>query len=622
MADRGLKWITFLRKYGPIACNDNMYDEHIRRSAKWAGFQPFEFEHPYEEEVKSCFRRDADRVTSVVLTGTAGDGKSHLCGRIWRFLGGDEAEWMSDSIYYKIDAVIVGKPVTVHVIRDLTALPDTDDGGNYATKDELLRLASRAVREEDPRDVFLIAGNDGQLLEEWHRLPPDEDTSAVGLATEEMLVEDLQESPDVGLRLFNMSRVDSALLLDRAIAAFLEHPGWECCYQEADSSGFFGDRCPIRHNYELLKSSLVQSRLRSLFELCDYSDLHIPIRRVFLVLANAVLGHPDVRDRLMRPADVATVVHEGTVHKASLFNNVFGGNLKNTRRESLEVFEFLNGFSIGHETSNRIDNILIFGEDDPILQPHFDALLKADDFYGADDSYYAARKRYVEGGEEDSETVTDFWDILVSQRRGLFFKIAGDEEDELRLWELSVFKSAGEFLSKVVAVTRSGRKANRSIVARLVRGLNRVFAGMMVDSDSKLVLAAGVSPFSHARVSLMLEEMVSVTPRLGEKVEVVPDPRTGRPVLLVALGQDLECRLRLTLTRYEFLVRVADGHLPASFSRECYEDITAFKTRLLSKLVERREQAGDDDASYSTFRMLALDVNGNPYDEVVEVAND
>jgi len=77
----------------------------------------------------------------------------------------------------------------------------------------------------------------------------------------------------------------------------------------------------------------------------------------------------------------------------------FGGNLSDIRREALEVFEFLNRFRIGHETSNRADNILIFGEADENLSPYFDQLLKADTFYGADASYYAAQRAYVEGAE-------------------------------------------------------------------------------------------------------------------------------------------------------------------------------------------------------------------------------
>src|SRR5664279_3660210 len=91
----GARWIRFLRQYGPIPRNDNMYDEHIRKSAQRAGFQPLAFLHPVQDELLSIFDGRAASLSSVILTGTAGDGKSHLCRKIWLQLGGDESEWGS-----------------------------------------------------------------------------------------------------------------------------------------------------------------------------------------------------------------------------------------------------------------------------------------------------------------------------------------------------------------------------------------------------------------------------------------------------------------------------------------------------------------------------------------------
>ena len=53
--------------------------------------------------------------------------------------------------------------------------------------------------------------------------------------------------------------------------------------------------------------------------------------------------------------------------------------------------------------------------------------------------------------------------------------------------------------------------------------------------------------------------------------------------------------LRLNLTRYEFLMRVGDGALPGNFSRECYEDILAFKSALLSAVNQAHAESRDDD---------------------------
>src|SRR5438105_12046004 len=95
----GARWVRFLRQYGPIPRNDNMYDEHIRKSAKRAGIRPLAFTHPVEVEVIGLFDARATDPFSVILTATAGDGKSHLCARIWKQLGGDDAEWGSDDVY-------------------------------------------------------------------------------------------------------------------------------------------------------------------------------------------------------------------------------------------------------------------------------------------------------------------------------------------------------------------------------------------------------------------------------------------------------------------------------------------------------------------------------------------
>jgi hypothetical protein len=611
------RWIRFIRQYGPIPRNDNMYDEHIRKSAKRTGIRPLAFVHPVEQDVLAQFSPERTDRRSVVLTGTAGDGKSHLCGKIWALLGGNDEQWNADDVYHALDMAVEGGTLTVHVIRDLTALPQQDTKGRYGNKAELLTRFCDSLGGSNASVQFLIAANDGQLIETLQRLPTTANVARVRSIVESLLVEGRRESPEVPLTLFNLSRVPCVTLFDLALDAFLAHEGWSECYASKASDGFFGDRCPIRHNYELLKSPLVRGRLRSLFELCDCNELHVPIRRILLLFANAILGHPDAKDRLMQAADVSTILNINTTAKASLFNNLFGGNLSEVRRDSLEVFDYLNRFRIGHETSNRVDNILIFGEADENLKPYFDALLRADTMYGADASYYAAQRSYVEG--DDSDAANDqFLRLLVSQRRGLFFKIPPEWEQELTLWELTVFKYAGEYLEKVLKPLRQGGRVERPFLARLVKGLNRIFVGMLVSSDRDLLLATSIS-FSSSKVSQILEDRVPVTPRLNERVELVP--ANGRPTLLVQLSPSISTSLPLNLTRYEFLSRVAEGALPGSFSRECYEDMLAFKSRLLSCLNERRRGEGVTDANTVAFHLLTLDPAGNPLDDVVEVTH-
>ena len=77
-----MSWLSFVRHYGPISRNDNMYDEQIQRSAKRQKIAPIEFEYP----VAGCdglnVLIEEQRILSRLFsTGTAGDGKTHLLGR-------------------------------------------------------------------------------------------------------------------------------------------------------------------------------------------------------------------------------------------------------------------------------------------------------------------------------------------------------------------------------------------------------------------------------------------------------------------------------------------------------------------------------------------------------------
>jgi len=150
----GARLVRFLRQYGPILRNDNMYDEHIRKSARRVGIRPLAFAHPVEAEVLALFRPGADRPQSVILTGTAGDGKSHLCGKIWSGFGGDEAECAKDDVYHVRPVELGGRTVTVHVVRDLTALPVIDPNRRYADKVQFLSSLCVKLLDASAEEVF------------------------------------------------------------------------------------------------------------------------------------------------------------------------------------------------------------------------------------------------------------------------------------------------------------------------------------------------------------------------------------------------------------------------------------------------------------------------------------
>ncbi|AKF92995.1 hypothetical protein NW801_17330 [Brevibacillus laterosporus] len=605
-------WISFLRQYGPIPKNDNMYDEAIQRIVNRRKIEPILIEGRFVDDLIENFR--SDNPVSVILTGTAGDGKTYHCREVWNALGGTFEEWDKPN---EVKVISVGK-VTLHIVKDLSALVDDE-------KKLFVQFFSESVLQKQPNTVYLIAANDGQLIKTFKQNCGTPSTSIVMKRIEDLLVRDDLKYDNFNLRLYNLSRISAAWAFPKIVENLLKHPGWDQCSQCAfKENEDLSQRCPIWENKIRLEGNynerIIHSRILDLLELCEINGLHLPIRQLLLLVSNMILGHPEARDRLMSCNDVPKILEKRTTSLGSIYRNIFGENLTERRRESSEIFEILGRFGIGNETSNKIDNILIFGADDPELKPLYEELLMSDPFYGADQKYKAEQKAYLEGSSQDDGQA--FLKQVRAQRQRLFFEIPRDKVEDLKLWELTTFQYAGEFLNDVYRKVLEDQRVSTHIVSRLVRGLNRIFTGLLTKSQDELFLATSGSN-SQAKVSKIFEEKISVPRNRGESVAIKRDD--GDSVILkVCLSSSPNVppvSLKLQLTRYEFLSRVADGALPGSFSRECYEDLLGFKSKLLTNLERRRteEQEDIDEETQLVIHILRLNVEGMLEKKTVEV---
>ncbi|NJR65280.1 MAG: hypothetical protein HC772_08110, partial [Leptolyngbyaceae cyanobacterium CRU_2_3] len=317
------------------------------------------------------------------------------------------------------------------VIKDLSEL-------TLEEKRSLLPQIATAITGEDSSTVYLIAANDGQLLETWAEAAQTTmELEPVRKAIEDLLVGDLRELDGCLVKLYNLSRQSAAVLFPRILDAVLNHPGWGDCNQ----CTYQNQGCPIWQNKQRLKGTeanrTTRERLTDLLELCELNQMHLPVRQLLLLVANTLLGHPNAKDRLLNCRQIPGVISSETISLASLYRNIFGENLPERRRESTEVFKVLRGFGIGAETSNQIDNILIFGADDPELQPLYTDLVLADSFYGADLKYQAQQRSYLEGDALKGRE--EFLGVLQAQRQRLFFAIPTDRTADMKIWDLTVF---------------------------------------------------------------------------------------------------------------------------------------------------------------------------------------
>lgn len=558
-----------------------MYDESIQRALRRHKIRPITLPAPLRDELVAMFKGDTP--VSHIITGTAGDGKTYHCREVWTELGGDITAWNHGD---KIQRLMVGERTLV-IVKDLSELRDDESG-------ELVVEFARDVADPATQTFYLFAANHGQLLEKLKSAPPTPEVTRVGKVVEDLLVTSVSTDAGIALDLTDLSRSPAAHMAMAIINEVTGHEGWAGC-ESCDARG--GGKCPIFENRRRLigedQDDPFKRRLTELIELSERNGSHFPVRQLLALVANAILGHPDARDGLMSCNDVTAIQASGKSDFASIYRNVFGENLKATKAEKTELFRKLNAFGIGAETSNRVDNLLVYGADDSAYAADYAALVLNDPVYGATHAYATAQRSYLEGADNGDQS--SFLGVLRAQRQRLFFTIPDAKSADYDLWDLTVFRYAGLYLEVADKIAKR-QSVPRVALNMVVRGLNRIFTGMLVQNQDELVLAASGS-YSQSKRSPLLDELISVPRSGGEEVSIVADETGGFgvSVKLVRGSEIAPVFLSLSPTRFEFLGRVAEGALPSSFSLECHEDLLAFKARLLRETENRRKLDGEEE---------------------------
>src|SRR5271166_479522 len=254
-ASRASRWVRFLRNYGPIPTNDNMYDESIQRALRRHRIEPLVLPGQFLDQLLEDLRSDAPR--SEILTGTAGDGKTYHCREARVRLGGSETAWNTGD---KIQRLQLGSRELV-VVKDLSELRAEESAA-------LLFEMARDVACPVPQRIYLIAANHGQLLEKLKAAPQTAELQAMVRAIEELLVTGENPDPAVRLNLRDLSQAPASQMISTIIAAMTGHPGWDQCEACPIRNA---QTCPILENRARIQgeadSGLLQRRLTALVEL-------------------------------------------------------------------------------------------------------------------------------------------------------------------------------------------------------------------------------------------------------------------------------------------------------------------------------------------------------------------
>lgn len=580
-------WIRFLRSYGPTPNNLNLFDEYVTDALNRAKVQPISLSSPHLEAMQH--RASSGGLGSILIAGTAGDGKTYHCRSLWLSLGGTENAWSAPELVKTLNLMDGRRAVFV---KDLSELNDEQS-------DAVLDLLEHSVLGEEDTKFVVIAANHGQILERLRDLGARQNRI-------HPLRKPIQEAFLISgqlperLALYDLSRTAHRQSLEEVILAVAGHPEWQNCKRCILHAE--GRVCPIYENRNRLMGSVngvrFADRLGDLVETSRLNGWHLPVRDLLALVSNIILGHPDAKEDLMSCSEVGSIQAAGTVEKGSLYGNTLGVNLPRRRAMERPVFRAFSTFGIGEETSNGSDGLLVYGADDTKLNGSFQRFVGSDTVYGATAGFRSAQQHYLEGDEAAriDGGQENFLGHLAAQRRRLFFTLPEGEPD-YHYWGMTAFSFAGEYLELSAALLQ--RKAvSESIRARLVRGLNRVMTGLLLENSDQIFVASS-GGFTQSRISVLCDTQISARRQGGLGMAIKIDQQTERPSLDIVLGHAFGSGAKFTLSpvRFEFLCRVADGALPGSFSNECLEDLLAFKAKLLRKAERLRSSlpVGDDD---------------------------
>jgi hypothetical protein len=462
-------WIRFLRNYGPLPTNGNLFDEHINAALKRAQVRPIELPTPTVELMAGKLASGEAR--SVLIAGTAGDGKTYHARKLWVKLGGDAKSW---DLHEKTKALELPGGRSLTFVKDLSEL--TPEQG----QDVLMGLESSVLVPEHASG-YVIACNHGQILDRLRtfRSPTDGSSSRLLSEVQRAFLEPGYQVP--GLVLNDLGGATQRHSFRAVITAVTEHPDWSHCDSCPLNAG--ERQCPIVINRRRAMGTdddgLFVERLEGLIDLARLNGAHLPMRDLLALVANMLLGHPDSKDHLMTCADVARIQDERSVERASIYRNVFGANLGPRRAMSRAVFRTLGSFGIGDESTNTIDGLLVYGQHDESLRKDFDRLVAHDTVYGAGESYLSEQAQYLEGDEaaREAQTAAAFMQRLRDQRQRLFFTLPAADGAAYPFWSLSMFRFAGDYLTLQDCCERNV-VVSPHVRGRLVRGLNRVMTGL------------------------------------------------------------------------------------------------------------------------------------------------
>ena len=565
--------VEFLASYGPKASAPNQYDELIDETCK-----PINIEQKLIHEIEKGINEGPPR--SVILTGTAGDGKTYTARKFLELISGKKAVWPSDE--HIVTHSYKGNEICF--IKDLSELDDDEKGNLFPSIYASLLGNSKTI--------FVICANDGNLLRYFREREEKDETGKkrIHYEIEQNLFRKVWESSNNKFRVINMSLVNNADVLDKIVDEIVNHPDWKKC-SGCPAAKSVSNPCPILENANRLgkrNEPAIRHRLADMIRLASLDGKHLSIRQLIMLSVNIILGdsggEPSIP--LLNCENALRRSTESEYRLTNPYTNVFGKNIPENQRKRYKVFSILENFNVGSVSNSFFDQSLIYCNNS----------LPDDPIYG-DQIFSTHRSAYLENGSKKSKT---FLSSMTDQRIRLFFSMpvakVGDTSNGHKCpWNLTSFKYGG--LHCRLAEEEKVGEANSDISTirgDIILGLNRIMSGFMTRSNNCLWIVKPSGVFGGREIPL---EVARAGREKDEKVVmrfIYPSRDSSVHSVSVRLKNDqVPTDIPLWPSLTEGILRAANGVLPANLSQSCQREIERFQLRVVSSIKEYQGEYAD-----------------------------
>ena len=579
-----LNFFKLLAAYAPTSQNKASYDEHVSRYVKKLGVKEINIDNGLFIKLFNTFREDPK---SIIISGSAGDGKTYLLRKLYESFDGNTSKWSKDYI-----PELIYNNKKIKFIKDFTEIESKD-------KIDVLNGLYQSIYK-DTNELYIIAANDGILTDTLREYIKENDYFSELLNNIEKNIEN--NGANTELTLLDLSQTSSyknfELLLNEVLKS--------CDEYESDCPSLVNNDifCPIHSNIELLKQSHIQKQLISVIRSCDLNYNHITLRKLFMLISNMILGYKGEK-RIFTCCNDAIEYFKESHQKsdASFYNNIFADNLSKSKQEQ-SPFKELRELKIGYETTNNIDNFILFGD-----IKHSELYMKEllNPFFNFN-TFNGVRENYL--NESDEDISNEIQKYLIFLRRHLFFNYQKEiilDNITICSKDLITYEYSEVFYTEVITPLKQNLKVSKHIIKDLALGLNRVFLGELLskDANDKLYIATSLTGTTSKLSSEILSSIVFNQKHINQGIHLQIingfDDEYCRINLEIEYNSKSIVKLEMDLHMFEFLQRIADGILPTSFSVEYYERVLTFKSQIINYILEHQDL--EQDISFNLFTL-------------------